>query len=482
MRCRPSRFLASWYSLAQTDARDRKFPRKFGSSVDLMSKTQPGGTTEPARQAKEGAYARYVLAVLGVIALLDYYDRNLISILVEPLERGLHLNDTQIGLLTGVAFALAYGVCGLPIARLADRYGRVRILTTGVVVWSAATVLTAQAAGFATMALARAGVALGEAAVFSTTQALVAEYFPLERRGTALSIIGVCGGLGFSLAFVGGGLLNGWLGWRGAFLLSGAPGLVLAVLLWFTVRDPKRSDPGASPPRAAAGLSHRSSLLVLAGRRSYLYVCIGLGFAAIGAYAQTAWAPAFLMRTYHLSTAQVGSYYSAAVGPATLVSIFFGGVLNDWLLRRRHYAGPVWILIATFGLSVPLSLVFYLTHSFMLAMVLTLITTVLGGLWVAPFYAIVQNLAGPDLRAFAAAVASLIINVVGLSAGPYLGGLVSDWLAPSFGIHSLGISLSLLTITYVIGVVLFLLALRTVEADVAQAEGHAILSYEGESS
>lgn len=448
-----------------------------------MSKTQVGEVAEPASQTKEGRpYAWYVLAVLGLISILDYYDRNLISILVEPIERGLHLDDAQIGLLSGIAFALAYGICGIPIARLADRFGRVRVLTAGVAVWSVMTMVTARAINFTTMALARAGVALGEAGAFPATQALVAEYFPLERRGTALSVIGVCGGIGLTFALAGGGLLNDWLGWRGAFLLSGVPGLLLAALLWLTVREAEPIDPGLVPESAARNISQRTSLRVLLGRRAYVHLCIGLGFACIGAYAQAAWAPAFLIRTYHLSTGQVGGYYSAAVGPATLVSILLGGVLNDWFLRRKRYAAPVWILAAAFGLLAPASLAFYLTRDFALAMGLTLVTTVLGGLWVAPFYALVQNLAGPQLRAFAAAVASLIINVIGLSAGPYLAGLLSDLLAPSFGIRSLGISLNILNVTYVIGAVHFLLAVRTVDADVVQAEGNAIRSYEGEAS
>lgn len=440
-----------------------------------MSKSHASELAETAGTAREGrGYARYVLVVLGLISILDYYDRNLISILVEPIEKGLHLDDAQIGLLSGIAFALAYGVCGIPIARMADRYGKVGVLTAGIVVWSAMTVATARAVNFATMALARAGVALGEAGAFPATQALVAEYFPLERRGMALSVIGVCGGIGLTFALAGGGLLNDWLGWRGAFLLSGLPGLLLAVLLWFTVRDPVRPAAARAAQVAPKQSGESSPLRTLMARRSYVHVCIGLAFAATGAYAQANWAPAFLMRTYHLSTGQVGAYYSAVVGPATLISIFLGGVINDWFIRRGHYAAPVWMLAASFGLIIPLSLAFYLTHDFPLAMGLTLVSTVLGGLWVAPFYAVVQNLAGSDLRAFAAAIASLIINVIGLSAGPYLAGLLSDLLAPTFGIRSLGVSLNLLNVTYVIGVVHFVLASRTVDADVLEAEGNAI--------
>jgi MFS family permease len=445
-----------------------------------MSNLQAGKLVETAGTNQEGrGYARYVLAVLGLISILDYYDRNLISILVEPIEKGLHLDDAQVGLLSGVAFALAYGVCGIPIARLADRYGKTRVLTAGVVVWSVMTVATARAFNFATMALARCGVALGEAGAFPATQALVAEYFPLERRGTALSVIGVCGGIGLTFALAGGGLLNDWVGWRGAFLLSGLPGLLLAVLLWFTVRDLDRSGAARTARIEPRRAGEKSPLRTLLARRSYVHLCIGLAFAATGAYAQANWAPAFLMRTYHLSTGQVGGYYSAVVGPATLISIFLGGVVNDWFVRRGHYAAPVWMLAASFALIIPLSLAFYLTHEFILAMGLTLVSTVLGGLWVAPFYAAVQNLAGSDLRAFAAAIASMIINVIGLSAGPYLAGVLSDLLAPTFGIHSLGVSLNILNVTYVIGVIHFVLASRTVAADVLEAEGSAIPSNEG---
>jgi len=445
-----------------------------------MSNLQAGKLVETAGTNQEGrGYARYVLAVLGLISILDYYDRNLISILVEPIEKGLHLDDAQVGLLSGVAFALAYGVCGIPIARLADRYGKTRVLTAGVVVWSVMTVATARAFNFATMALARCGVAFGEAGAFPATQALVAEYFPLERRGTALSVIGVCGGIGLTFALAGGGLLNDWVGWRGAFLLSGLPGLLLAVLLWFTVRDVDRSGAARTARIEPRRAGEKSPLRTLLARRSYVHLCIGLAFAATGAYAQANWAPAFLMRTYHLSTGQVGGYYSAVVGPATLISIFLGGVVNDWFVRRGHYAAPVWMLAASFALIIPLSLAFYLTHDFILAMGLTLVSAVLGGLWVAPFYAAVQNLAGSDLRAFAAAIASMIINVIGLSAGPYLAGVLSDLLAPTFGIHSLGVSLNILNVTYVIGVMHFVLASRTVAADVLEAEGSAIPSNEG---
>jgi predicted MFS family arabinose efflux permease len=419
--------------------------------------------------SKQSAYSWYVLGVLGCVSLANYYDRNLISILVEPIKRDLRLSDAQIGLLSGFAFALAYSVFGVPVARLADRYGRTRILSLALAAWSAMTVLTGRTADFLTMLLARAGVATGEAGGLPATHALVADYFGPERRGTALSVIGVCGALGASLAVAGGGLINEWRGWRTAFFLGGIVGLVLAIVLWSTVSEPARAPVNASQEtRRSASLT--STFRTLWGRRSYLHLCVGLAICAVGAYGQFAWAPTFFMRSYHLSTAQVGGYYSAAVGPATLVSIVLGGVLNDWLLKRRKSA-PLWILAVTFGLTVPASLLFLLVHHLLLAMSMAVVTTVLGSLWIGPSYALVQSLSGPALRATAAAIFMMAVNIVGLGLGPYLTGLLSDALAVRFGDQALALSLSVVTAFSGLGVIHFLIAMRTVEADMAAAEG-----------
>jgi len=418
--------------------------------------------------SKQSAYSWYVLGVLGCVSVANYYDRNLISILVEPIKRDLRLSDAQMGLLSGFAFALAYSIFGIPVARLADRYGRTRILSVALAVWSAMTVLTGRTAGYLSMLLARAGVAMGEAGALPATHALVADYFGPERRGTALSMIGVCGGLGATLALAGGGLINDWRGWRTAFSLGGIAGLVLAIVLWSTVSEPARAAVGNQEADRRASLG--STVRTLWRRRSYLHLCVGLAICAVGAYGQLAWTPTFLMRSYHLSTAQVGGYYSAAVGPATLVSIILGGALNDWLLKRRKSA-PLWILAVTFSVTVPASLVFFLVHHISLALGMAVVTTVLGSLWIGPSYALVQSLSGPALRATAAAIFMMIVNIVGLGLGPYLTGLLSDALAARFGDQALALSLSVVTTLSGLGVIHFAMAMRTVEADMAAAEG-----------
>ena len=417
---------------------------------------------------RHGWYPNYVLAVLGLVSVLNYYDRNLITILVEPMKRDLHLSDSDVGLLTGIGFALMYSTLGIPVARLADRYGRAKLLAAALTAWSLMTVLSGRAVNFTTMLFARVGVGIGEAGGLPASHALVADYFSPTSRGKALSVIGICGALGISLALAGGGLINDWRGWRMAFYVGGLPGLVLSGLVLFTVRERDIANPLTSAPPSQLAISLRTVFATLWRRRSYVHLCAGLGIAAIGAYGQFAWTPAFLMRTYHLSAGRVGTYYSAVVGPASIIAVFVGGALNDWLVKRDR-RWPLWLLALCFAITVPASLIFFLVHNFALAMVMTLLTTVVGSLWVAPSYAIVQNLAGPHMRAIAAAIFMMIVNIVGLGLGPYLTGVLSDYLTPTFGSRALAVSLCVITMTCAVGVINFLLATRTVAADMDEA-------------
>jgi MFS family permease len=353
------------------------------------------------------------------------------------------------------------------MARLADTLGRARVLGSVLAIWSVMTVLTGRTVNFATMLMARAGVGVGEAGGLPATHALIADYFSPRLRGKALSAIGICGSLGLSLALFGGGRINDWLGWRAAFYIGGLPGLALAALVLFTIREPKVAGGGGSGPgRVKTDL--KAVFATLWGRRSYVLLSAGLGIAAIGSYGQSVWTPAFLMRTYHLSAGSVGTSYSAVVLPASLISIFLGGAINDWLLKRDQ-RWPLWILTFSFALTVPLSLVFFLIHDFPVAMAIALVSTIIGGLWIGPSYALVQALAGPRLRAISAAIFMMIVNIVGLGLGPYVTGALSDALALRLGERALAISLCVVTMTCLIGAAFFLAATRTIAADVAQA-------------
>ena len=416
---------------------------------------------------REGrVYAVYVLVVLGLVSVLNYYDRNLITILVEPVKRDLHLTDSDIGLLSGFGFALMYSLLGIPMARLADRYGRARTLAAVLAIWSLMTTLSGRAQSYVSMLWARVGVGVGEAGGLPATHALVADYFLPATRGKALSVIGISGALGLSLALGAGGYIADAYGWRTAFYLGGLPGLLLAVLVFFTVREHRtKSEAGetvAAPPL-------REALVKLRARHAFVALCLGMGLACIGGYGQFAWTPAFLMRTYHMSTSAVGAYYSAVSGPATLVAVLLGGALNDWLLKRDP-RWSLWLIALCFGITVPASLVLFLVKDFSLAIGLSVITTFVGGLWVAPSYALVQSLAGRTMRALAAAIFMMITNIIGLGLGPWVTGILSDRLSATLGDKSLGISLCLVTGTCAIGCLVFLWGNKTIVADLRAAE------------
>jgi predicted MFS family arabinose efflux permease len=416
----------------------------------------------------ERRYSGYVLTVLGLVSVLNYYDRNLISILVEPMKRDLQLSDGDIGLLTGIGFALMYSVLGIPMARLADRLGRAKLLSSVLAIWSVMTLLSGRAVSFTSMLLARVGVGIGEAGGLPASHALVADYFPREYRGRALSVIGICAVVGISLAFAGGGWLNDRWGWRVAFYCGGAPGLLLALTVYLTVRESPTMSTAMKNENASEEIALRTVLSALWRRRSYVHLCVGLGIAAIGSYGQFAWTPAFLMRSYHLSTSQLGASYTLATGPGMIIPTFLGGALSDWL-QRRDRRWPFWILAFCFGVNVPVNLILFLVHDFPLAMAMSLLGSVIGGLWVAPSYALVQNLSGPGMRAVAAAIFMMIVTIVGLGLGPSITGVLSERLAPSFGASALAWSLCAVTLTCAVGVVFFLRAARTVDADTEEA-------------
>ncbi len=412
-------------------------------------------------------YSSYVLLIVGLVSVMNYYDRFLLTILVEPIKRDLHITDAQVGLLAGIGFALMYSLLGVPMARLADRHGRARVLAAVVGFWSLMTAASGMTVNFTTMLLARAGVGVGEAGGLPTVHALIADYFSPKRRGFALSLIGVCGAIGMTLALAVGGLINDWHGWRMAFYVAAAPGLILALLVILTIKEPLAHVQAKAANNATLPLG--AAFKTLWRRKAFVFLCAGMAVGAVGAYAHQTWIPAFLMRTYHMTAGQVGAQYSAVTGPTTIVAILLGGLINDWLLRRDKRA-PLWIIAASFGLGVPASLAFLLVHDFHLALGLSILMTLAGGLWTGPAYAVVQSLAGPKLRALTAAIFMMIVNIVGLGLGPVAGGVLSDLFAPHFGAASLTASLCALTLCGAIAVPLFLLATRSLDADMRDAE------------
>lgn len=421
-------------------------------------------------QGRSSSYRYYVLAVLSAITVLNYYDRSVVSIILEPMKKDLGLTDTQAGLLSGLAFAVVYSLCGLPIARIADRGCRVKVLSAALTFWSLMTV----ACGFATNAVAlffaRMGVGAGEAGGFPTTQAIVAEYFPPEKRAKALSTIAIASTLGGISGLTVGGLVSDHFGWRAAFWVGGVPGLLLAALALYTVREPGAwlsvRDPDAqTPPRVGVV----TAIKQLWGRPAYFLFVAGMTTAMIGAYALDTWTPAFLIRSYHLTPSQVGLLFGLVAAVPSIIGMIAGGFLNEWWTKRDKRAS-VWIVFISFSVAAPLGIATFLAPNLYLAVAALLVFKFVGAANIGSSYTLVQGLAGPKLRATAAAIYMAVVNLIALSIGPGVAGLLSDFLAPTFGDESLRWSLAIFSVVYLGSLPFLLLAARTVEADMENAE------------
>lgn len=410
------------------------------------------------------ARAGYTLFILCLISALNYYDRFLIGILVEDLKRDLALSDAQIGLLSGLAFALVYSAASIPVASYADRGFRVRVLGSAAGIWSLMTGLCGMATGFWTMLFARFGVGIGESGGAPTTHAIVAETFSDKWRATALAAIGVAGAIGTSAAFAGGGYIAQHYGWRWAFFAAAISGILIAIIFALTVREPRRLPTSAANPALPA----RAALGQLLRRPAYVWICAGVSIFSIGGFGSSAWTPAYLMRYFGRDAATVGLDYSAIIGPAAIIAVFAGGFLADWL-GRKDVRAPYWFLAISMFASIPLSVIQLTTESYETALAMVWPSALMGSLWISPTYAIVQALSGSKLRAMGAAFFMLCVNLVGQSLGPLLVGAMSDYFSAAYGNVGLRYALLIGTTSFIAGGVAFLMAARTARADMAKA-------------
>ncbi|HZP13013.1 MAG TPA: MFS transporter [Nevskiaceae bacterium] len=408
-------------------------------------------------------YLTWSLVVLSAANVLNYSDRNVVNILLEPIKRDLALSDSQAGLLTGLAFTVVFSLMGVPLARIADRGHHVKVISGAIAAFSIMTVACANATSFATLLLARIGVGIGEAGVGPSTSAMIADYFSPQVRARAFSAVAVTSGLGIIFGMALGGYLSDRVGWRAVFAIMGAPGVIVALLAYLTLREPAQALRAAAS-HAAPTVSIEAALRVLGSRKSYVYMTIGLAIAAIGSYGLSAWIPAFFMRNYAMSGTKIGGILALSGGPGTVIGILAGGWLSD-KLSTRDARWPLWLFMLGFGGTVPIYLVLLLSPSANLGLALSIPATIIACLWIAPGMALSQTLAGSQFRATAAAIFSLALNLVGLGIGPLAVGVISDALQPIAGAEALRYALCSMLATFVVGLVLFQIATRYVRAD-----------------
>lgn len=430
-------------------------------------------TAAPGTERYTRGYRNYALVVLLLGYIVNFIDRSILGILLDPIKADLDLSDTELGLLGGLAFALFYSTLGVPIAALADRTSRVKVLSIAMIIWSAMTAVCGLAANFWHLLLARIGVGVGEAGASPPSHSLISDYFPVETRATALSIYA----LGIPLGSMIGNAVGGWgaenLGWRDTFILVGVPGIAIALLILFTLREPPRGMSEAattsqtdepSPPMADV-------LRFLWGKRSFRHMSLACGLHAFVGYGAGTWNAPFLLRTHDVPITEVG-YWLAAISGIGAIGTFAGGYLADKFFdrtgERRWY---LWIPgLATLAM-VPFQFLAYLYDGSIAAVYLSLgMVAILGAMYLGPSFAMTQALVTLRMRAVASAILLLVLNLIGMGLGPYFIGFISDVLEPEFANLSLRWALCVAVLFNAWAAIHYLLGARTVAGDIEDTE------------
>jgi predicted MFS family arabinose efflux permease len=404
-------------------------------------------------------YPALVLTMLLVVYTFNFLDRQILGILAKPIQASLHLSDAQFGAIGGTAFAILYSVLGVPLALLADRVGKTRVIAGSLVVWSGFTALCGTATGFWSLFLSRLGVGVGEAGGVAPSYALIADYFPVQRRARALAIYSMGIPIGLGSGVLLGAYIAALVDWQTAFITVGIAGIVVAPIFLLLVRDRPRpavvADADAVPVLAVIPL--------LARKPAYWLLSIGAGCSSMAGYGLALWVPKIIAVHYGWTSnhdlIKVGQFMGSLLLIGGTTGIFLGGVFADRLgtVDRAWYArlpAIAWLITApTFmlGLFTPYPL---------FAWFLLLIPNALNTLWLGPIVTAAQHLAPSRMRASASGSFLLVNNLLGLGLGPLLMGTLSDALKASYGADSLRYAAIIGVSLYLVAAVLALLAIK----------------------
>ncbi len=376
-----------------------------------------------------------LLAILFSVTTSNYFDYYVISIVLEPIKQEFHLSDTMLGLLSGFPFAAVYAVASFPLARWADRGNRRTVITFALTGWSAMTVVCGFASSFLQLIAARLGVALTEPGAAPPAQSLIADYFPPERRAMAIAILSMGGGAaGYCVGVCFGGYIASVDGWRAAFLFAGVPGLALAVICRFFLREP-RSTLGF-PNVSARAEGAVASFQCLQRKRSYVLALTGLTLFSIFGYGTSVFLPSFMIRVLHATLRDVSVTWGVAVAVAMICGALVGGRLGDWLGSKdcRWYA---WIPGISYLIGAPLYWATLSTHHLWSFIAVDFPAELVLAMGTAVAFSTIHSVCGTRRRALAIATVQFSMTLLGCGLGPLISGVLSDALTPTYGIDSL---------------------------------------------
>jgi MFS family permease len=419
-------------------------------------------TNTPAQVSNR--YLNYVLFMLTLVYVFNFVDRQLLVILQESIKKELKLSDTQLGLLSGFTFAIFYVTLGIPIARFADKRNRRNIVAGSLGLWSVMTAFSGLAGNFIQLLLARIGVGVGEAGGSPPAHAMISDYFPPEKRSTALSIYSTGIYIGVLIGFLMGGYLNQHLGWRTAFFVLGAPGIVFSLLFYFTVKEPKQGATDAAVSTAGETHSLRTVLKILFSNKVFVYLAAATGLHVFCIYGLLNWAPSFLSRLHGMKSADIGVSLGLIFGFGGGIGTWAGGLLTDRLGKKDKR----WYLKVP-AYAILLSILFTAGTIFLQNTYITLIClgscAFLQSMYLGPSIAVAHSLVPATMRSLTSAILFFVLNLVGLGFGPLVVGLISDLLKPSLEMESLRWALTIILPMSVAAAALFFTAARKIGVD-----------------
>ena len=405
-----------------------------------------------------GAYRSYVLFVLSVIGFLCSVDRVVITMFMQPIKQEFGLSDTELGVMTGVAFAVMGGVVAIPLARLADRGSRKWIIGASLLVWTLLTAATGMAANFVQLLVARLGVGVGESGCIPATHSMLGDYYPRDLRSRALGVHTAGTYLGLLGGMVAGGLLAQTVGWRAGFLWLGFGGLGISVILQLTVREPARVDAIERPARPTDGVVAR-----LGDLPSFVLLVGAFSTTAMAGSVVT-WLPVYMGRAFKLSPLQIGLGLGLAIGVATAIGAIIGGQLGNHYSKRSKSWGAGFSALDTV-VVMPLLLGTFFAPSPAIAFTLLFLTFMVAGMITGPIFALLQDLVDPSVRATALAIVALSGVVLGQGLGPVLVGFLSDrWSSARDGADGLRLAMTAVALVNFLTIAEFWLLRRRINA------------------
>lgn len=417
-------------------------------------------------------YRNYALIVLMLAYTMNYIDRQILGILLEPIKQELGLSDKQLGFLSGFTFAIFYGTLGVPIAMWADRGNRRNIIALALAIFSSFTLLCGFAMNYLQLVLARICVGVGEAGSTPPSHSMIGDLFPPEKRGAAIGVYALGFNVGVLIAYLAGGWITQYYSWRVAFMVVGIPGLLMALLVRFTLKEPPRGRieglGDVAAPRFGEVIAH------LWKQKTFVHMAFGAALICITGYAMLMWMPAFLSRSFHMSQGQIGTMLALTLGVAGGLGTWLTGVVAD-RLGKRDIRWNMWVVVIILLIQFPATMAMYMAGTPWAVTLLFIYPAFAASAYMAPSISMTQQLVTVRMRALASAVFFLMLNLVGMGIGPWLAGTLSDLYEPRFGTESLRYALLTLTICWLWAAFHFYMASRRLPAEIERMRSQSPL-------